>query len=112
MENFVFLSSWYDVIKAYEDTGQKDVANAIAKEIITYGVTGDTTTTDPLISGIVRGMCTAQIKKPNARGGRPPKYDKSEIIALCQQKKSEDVAKQLGCSVKTVQRALAADYDI
>ena len=116
MNDFVFLANWYDVIKAYDDAGQEDMASAIAKEIIIYGVTGDTRTTDPLIYGIVKGLCTDQIKRPKARnahhikkGGRPPKYDKSEIVALYKQWNSEeDIAKQLGCSVKTVQRALAA----
>jgi len=121
MNDFIFLANWYDIIKAYEDAGQSDMANAIAKEIITYGVTGDTRTTDPLIYGIVKGLCTAQMSKPKSRssvangkkGGRPPKYNQDEIVTLYKQWQSEeDIAKQLGCSVKTVQRALAtADLD-
>jgi DNA-directed RNA polymerase specialized sigma24 family protein len=116
MNDFIFLANWYDVIKAYDDAGQSDMANAIAKEIIIYGTTGDTRTTDPLIYGIVRGLCTDQIKRPKSRvqsitngkkGGRPPKYDKTEIVSLYKRWQSEeDIAKQLGCSVKTVQRAL------
>lgn len=124
MNDFIFLENWYDIIKAYDDAGQYDMASAIAKEIITYGVTGDTRTTDPLIYGIVRGLCTAQITRPKPRGaksvatgnkgGRPPKYNQDEIISLYKQWRSEeDIAKQLGCSVKTVQRALAnADDEI
>lgn len=123
MNDFIFLENWYDVIKAYEDAGQPDMASAIAKEIITYGVTGDTKTTDPLIYGIVRGLCTAQMNRPKPRstqsianskkGGRPPKYDKTEIVSLYKQWQSEEeIAKQLDCSVKTVQRALMdADLD-
>jgi hypothetical protein len=123
MNDFIFLANWYDVIKAYDDAGQSDMANAIAKEIIIYGATGDTRTTDPLIYGIVRGLCADQIKRPKSRsvqsiangkkGGRPPKYDKTEIVSLYKQWQSEEeIAKQLGCSVKTVQRALMdADSD-
>ena len=119
MNDFVFLANWYDVIKAYDDAGQSDIANAIAKEIIIYGVTGDTRTTDPLIYGIVRGMCTAQIKKVKARnpgsakGGRPKVYKTEDIIDLSNNGLSlQDIADNLGCSVKTVQRALAnADSD-
>jgi DNA-directed RNA polymerase specialized sigma24 family protein len=123
MNDFIFLANWYDVIKAYDDAGQEDMANAIAKEIIIYGATGDTRTTDPLIYGIVRGLCADQIKRPKSRsaqsiangkkGGRPPKYDKTEIVSLYKQWQSEeDIAKQLGCSIKTVQRALMdADSD-
>lgn len=115
MNNFIFLSNWYDVIKAYDDAGQPDIANAIAKEIINYGVTGDTKTTDPLIYGIVRGMCAAQIKQVKARasnGGRPKKYKTDDIIDLSNRGLSpQDIADNLGCSVKTVQRALANSDD-
>ena len=112
--DFIFLSSWYDVIKAYDDDGQSDMANAIAKEIITYGVTGDTTTTNPLIYGLVRGICSGKINRPKARvgnkGGRPPKYDRNQMLKLRNDGLSEqDIADNLGCSVKTVQRALAED---
>lgn len=122
MNDFIFLNNWYDIIKAYDDAGQPDMANAIAKEIIIYGVTGDTKTTDPLIYGIVKGLCTDQIKRPKARhsiengkkGGRPPKYDKSQMIELrCQGLTDQEIANTIGCTVKTVQRALAnADDEI
>ena len=120
MNDFIFLENWYDIIKAYDDAGQPDMASAIAKEIIIYGVTGDTRTTNPLIYGIVKGMCATQITRPKQKsiatrnkGGRPPKYNQDEIVSLYKQWHSEaDIAKQLGCSVKTVQRALAvADPD-
>ena len=119
MNDFIFLENWYDIIKAYDDAGQPDMASDIAKEIITYCVTGDTRTTNPLIYGIVRGLCATQITRPKPKntkstangnkGGRPPKYNQDEIVSLYKQWHSEeDIAKQLGCSVKTVQRALAA----
>lgn len=123
MNDFIFLANWYDIIKAYDDAGQPDMANAIAKEIIIYAVTGDTRTTDPLIYGIVRGLCTDQIKRPKARynhsiengkkGGRPKKYNPDDMIALRNQGLTDqEIADNLGCSVKTVQRALAeADSD-
>lgn len=114
MNDFIFLSNWYDVIKAYDDAGQSDMANAIAKEIVIYGTTGDTKTTDPLIYGIVRGMCSTQIKrvKPrdasSAKGGRPKKYKTEDIIDLFNRGLTcQDIADNLGCSVKTVQRTLA-----
>lgn len=120
IHNFVFMASWYDVIEAYDKMGRSDVAGAIAKEIITYGVTGQVTTADPLILGIVRGMCTTLIDKSKTRyiasikngqkGGRPTTYDAELIISLHNQGLSpQDIADNLGCSVKTVKRALAAD---
>jgi DNA-directed RNA polymerase specialized sigma24 family protein len=117
MNDFIFLANWYDIIKAYDDAGQSDMANAIAKEIIIYGTTGDTQTTDPLIYGIVRGLCTDQIKRPKSRvqsiangkkGGRPPKYDKVTMIELHNQGLTDqEVADSMGCTLKTVQRALS-----
>ena len=104
MNDFIFLANWYDVIKAYEDAGQTDMANSIAREIINYGVTGYIKTTDPLICGLVKGMCA----KPKSKVGRPSKYSQDKIITLHKQQHSDnDIAKQLGCSVKTIQRALA-----
>lgn len=121
MNDFIFLANWYDIIKAYDDAGQSDMANAIAKEIIIYGTTGDTRTTDPLICGIVRGLCTDQIKRPKSRvqsiangkkGGRPPKYDKATMIELHSQGLTDqEVADSMGCALKTVQRALANAND-
>ena len=112
MNDFMFRANWYDVIKAYDDAGQTDTANAIAKEIITYGVTGNTKTTDPLIYGIVKGVCSDQIKRVN-KGGRPPKYDVDDMFALHDQGLSEqDIADNLGCNIRTVQRALAKKDEI
>ena len=117
MNDFIFLANWYDVIKAYEDAGQEDMASAIAKEIIIYGVTGDTETTDPLIYGIVRGMCTAQMNRPKSRniqsiangkkGGRPPEYSPEVIRQMYKDGATiQEIADALGCNKRTVQRAL------
>lgn len=123
MNDFIFLENWYDIIKAYDDAGQPEMASAIAKEIITYCVTGDTRTTDPLLYGIVRGLCASQVTRPKARyansiengkkGGRPPKYDKNKMLELRSNGMTDqEIAKNLGCTPKTVQRTLAlADSD-
>jgi hypothetical protein len=71
-----------------------------------------------LIYGIVRGLCTDQIKRPKARcyhsiengkkGGRPKKYNDKDILDLSNQGLThQEIADNLCCSVKTVQRALA-----
>lgn len=107
MHDFVFLTHWYDVIKAYDDAGQHDVAGAIAKEIITYGVTEQTTTDNPFISSLVKGMCQRAGIHIN-KGGRPKKYSVNDILLLRDQGLSfQDIADKLGCSAKTVQRKLA-----
>lgn len=119
-ENFVFYADWIDVIKAYDDSGQSDLAGEITKQIMYYGVTGEMTSTDPIITGLVNAMCAALIEKSknryNAcrnngqRGGRPNLFDKDAIMKLREQGLShQEIADQLGCSKKTVQRKLGID---
>ena len=121
-ENFVFYADWIDVIKAYDDSGQSDLAGELSKQIVYYGVTGEMTSTDPIITGLVNAMCAALIEKSKnrynacksngARGGRPKQYDPAEIIALRDSGMSdEEITKQLGCNLRTVQRALNNNED-
>ncbi len=121
-ENFVFYADWIDVMKAYDDSGQSDLAGELAKQIVYYGVTGEMTSKDPIITGLVNAMCVALIEKSknryNAcktngqRGGRPKQYDHEEILVLHDSGLSdEEIAKQLGCNLRTVQRALADNED-
>lgn len=121
-ENFVFYADWIDVIKAYDDSGQSDLAGELAKQIVYYGVTGEMTSKDTIITGLVNAMCVALIEKSknryNAcknngqRGGRPRQYDPEEIATLHDSGLSdEQIAEQLGCNLRTVQRALADTND-
>lgn len=118
-ENFLFLASWHDILEGYDSAGKPEIASEIAKQIIYYGVTGQMTSEDPIVTSIVTGMCSALIDKSKKRyntcvangkkGGRPKQYSDEDILSLHEQGLSEqDIADNLGCSVKTVQRALAA----
>lgn len=118
-ENFLFLASWHDLIEGYEAAGKPEMASELAKQIIYYGVTGEMTTDDPVIVGTVMGMCAALIDKSKKRyntcvangkrGGRPKQYNVEDMMYLRNQGLSDqDIADNLGCSVKTVQRTLAA----
>ena len=122
-ENFLFLASWHDILEGYDNAGKPEIASELAKQIIYYGVTGEMTSDDPIITGTVTGMCSALIDRSKKRyntcvangkqGGRPKRYSDEEIIRLHQQGLSEqEIADNLGCSVKTVQRALAVDDEI
>ncbi len=117
-ENFLFLASWHDILEGYDNAGKPEVASEIAKQIIYYGVTGQMTSNDPIVTSTVTGMCAALIDRSKKRyntcvangkqGGRPKKYSDDDIISLYRQGLSpQEIADNLQCSVKTVQRALA-----
>lgn len=117
-ENFLFLASWHDILEGYETAGKPEMASELAKQIIYYGVTGKMTSDDPIIVGTVMGMCATLIDKSKRRynscvangkkGGRPKAYNSEDILHLQSQGLTEqEIAENLGCSVKTVQRALA-----
>ena len=116
-ENFVCIASWRDAIVALEKSNGREVANELARQILDYGITGEFTTDDPLIIGLMNAMCVPIIDKSKRRysacmangrqGGRPTKYDPEAIRTLRARGLShQQIAEQLGCSKKTVQRAL------
>jgi hypothetical protein len=116
-ENFLFLASWHDILEGYDSAGKPEIASELAKQIIYYGVTGEMTSNDPVITGTVTGMCAALIDKSKKRyntcvangkkGGKPEQFKADDVWRLHQQGLSEqEIAKELGCSVKTVQRKL------
>jgi hypothetical protein len=116
-ENFLFLASWYDILEGYDSAGKPEIASELAKQIIYYGVTGKMTSDDPIITGTVNGMCATLIDKSKKRyntcvvngkkGGKPEQFTAEDVWRLHQQGLSEqEIADNLGCSVKTVQRKL------
>lgn len=112
-ENFVFLSSWVDAIEAYDNAGQPELAGELAKQIIYYGTKRQMTTDNPIIEGVVKAMCVALIDKSKKRyqscrnngskGGRPEEYPVAEMVKLrAAGLTNEEIADNLGCSIKTV----------
>lgn len=119
-ENFLFMASWHDILEGYDAAGKPEIASEIAKQIIYYGVTGKITSNDPIVASTVTGMCAAVIDKSKKRyntcvangkrGGRPRQYNLEEIAMLHDSGLSdEQIAEQLGCNLRTVQRALSND---
>lgn len=123
-ENFVFYGSWKEHLNGLSELCGDDVAKEVAWQIINYGTTKNFDTEDQKIVNMVNGMCRDLIDSAKKRreisigngkqGGRPKKYDIDNMLALREQGLSaQDIADNLGCSVKTVRRALAeADDEI
>lgn len=121
-ENFLFLASWHDILEGYDSAGKPDVASELAKQIIYYGVTGEMTSSDPVITGTVTGMCATLIDNSKKRynncvangkqGGKPEQFKAEDVQQLYEQGLSmREIAAKLGCSVKTVRRKLNENGD-
>ena len=122
-ENFIFYGSWKEHLNGLKELCGEDVAKEVAWQIINYGTYKDFDTEDKNIINMVNGMCRDLIISAKKRreasvtngrqGGRPTKYSVDDMLALrAQGLSNQDIADNLGCSVKTVQRALAvADAD-
>ena len=121
-DNFVFYASWLDALNGLDETNSREFANEFLRQIVIYGVTGEIETDNPMIVGFINAMCKDLLDKSKKRhkaciengnrGGRPKQYDDDEMRALYQQGMSvEDIATKMGCSIKTVQRALSIPYD-
>lgn len=122
-ENFIFYGSWKEHLNGLKELCGEDVAKEVAWQIINYGTTKAFDTEDQKIINMVNGMCRDLIISAKKRreasiangkqGGRPKKYSAEEMLTLRSQGLSpQDIAQALGCSVKTVQRALAEDDEI
>ena len=117
-ENFIFYGSWKEHLNGLKDLCGEDVAKEVAWQIINYGTTKGFDTEDQKIINMVNGMCRDLIDSAKKRretsiangkqGGRPKKYSVDDMLTLKSKGLSiQDIADNLGCSVKTVQRALA-----
>lgn len=122
-ENFIFYGSWKEHLDGLTELCGEDVAKEVAWQIINYGTTKEFDTSDQKIINMVNGMCRDLIDSAKKRreasvtngtkGGRPKKYSVEDMLDLRSKGLSlQDIADNLGCSVKTVQRTLAlADAD-
>lgn len=122
-ENFVFYASWLDALSGLDQTNSREFANEFLRQIVIYGVTGEIETNDPMTIGFINAMCKDLVEKSKKRhkacvengnrGGRPKQFNDEEIIALHDQGLSEqDIADNLGCALRTVQRAIAKKDEI
>ena len=118
-ENFIFYGSWKEHLNGLKELCGEDVAKEVAWQIINYGTYKGFDTDDQKIIDIVNGMCRDLIDSAKKRreksaangrqGGRPTKYSVEDMVDLRNKGLSlQEIADNLGCNVKTVQRALAA----
>ena len=121
-ENFVFYGSWKEHLNGLKELCGEDVVKEVAWQIINYGTTKEFDTDDQNIINMVNGMCRDLIISAKKRrdasvtngkqGGRPTKYNIDEIRVLKDRGLSpKQIADELGCAIKTVQRALATIDD-
>ena len=116
-ENFVFYGSWKEHLDGLRALCGDDVAKEVVWQIVNYGTSKEFDTDDQKIINMVNGMCRDLITSAKKRrlasiengkqGGRPRKYDPDEIRALSESGLSpQDIADNLGCTIRTVQAAL------
>lgn len=114
-DGFVFFRS---VWESYQELKRKDtvLAEKFLTAVIEYGLEGEYDESDPLINALMGGV-TISIDNAHSRrvasqdngskGGRPKLYSSEKIAELVAQgRTSQQIADELGCSLKTVQRAL------
>lgn len=120
---FIFFESWDRYLDTLEEDKDINYVNAVARAIIKYGLYGDCQTDDETIKRKVDAVCSDVINNTKARyaasvqngnmGGRPTKYDPDAIRQLKEKGLSQQqIADKLGCSLKTVQRALGDEDEI
>ena len=111
-ESFVFYRTFKDTIDNIPD---KDLQLLVYKAITDYGITGDYDKSNPMVVAFMQKIIFQIDRAQNhydktvgngGKGGAKTKYDRDEIRGLyIQGKDKNDIAKMLGCSVRTVERA-------
>lgn len=118
-KSFVFFSSWERYLKTLELDRDIDYVNAVARAIIQYGISGEIESEDETILSRVEAVCADLMQssserynaavKGGAQGGRPRSYDKETIQQMYKDGiPIQTIADTLGCSKRTVQRAIDA----
>lgn len=116
-ENFIFYGSWREHLDGLKELCDRDLAKEVAWQIINYGTSKEFDTKDQKVINIVNGMCRDLIESAKSRrqasvsngkqGGRPSRYDPNTIRQMHQDGMSPtEIADKLGCTKRTVQRAL------
>ena len=122
-KSFVFFSSWERYLKTLELDKDINYVNAVARAIIQYGISGEIESDDPTILSRVEAVCADLMQSSTARynaavkgattGGRPREHDPEVIQQMHKDGiPIQTIADTLGCSKRTVQRAIDAIDEI
>lgn len=115
---FIFFESWERYLKTLELDRDRNYVNEVCRAIVQYGLYGECETTDKTILQRVDAVCLDLMNNAKARyaaakkggnnsTGRPPTYDPDAIKQMYKDGASiQIIADTLGCSKRTVQRAL------
>lgn len=112
-ENFVFYGRWRNLIEGFDE----ETAKEILWQIMLFGTSGEITTDNPMIQAIITGAIECNMTKAKNRynaalkaKGRSQQYSSNQIKSLnAQGMDNQEIASKLGCSLRTVQRALQED---
>ena len=121
-ENFVFYGSWKEHLNGLKDLCDRETAKEVAWQIINYGTEKEFDTDDQKIINMVNGMCRDLIVSAKKRrlasiengkqGGRPKKYKDEDILDLFNKGLThQEIADNLGCNVRTIERKLKENGD-
>lgn len=114
-DGFAFLQTFIQTVESLQESNP-ELANKLLRAIVDYGIYRDYNRGDPIIDAMMVSIMYAidraadrydQAKAIGAKGGAEKKFDESQILELkAQGWTHKQIADELGCSTKTVQRAI------
>lgn len=106
-EQFMFKKELLEIANTLEVT-TPGTGGKFLYAVAQYGIYGEFVDEDPVIVAAMAGARSlVGPSAEKAKTGRPRQYDPQLIADLARQGwRTQDIAKHLGCSLRTVQRAL------
>ena len=116
-DNFVFYGSWRETLEGFAEDFGEEYAHEALWNLMLCATAGDIKTNKKSIIKWINGSCVNNINSAKDRyakavengkkGGRPTEVNSEQITELkAEGLTNTQIANELGCSTKTVQRAL------
>lgn len=116
-DSFIFYKGWAETAKGFAEDFGEDFAKEMIWALIYYVCFGEIVTEKKSIIKWIEGDCLRVIQAAKKRhdasietgklGGRPPKINKDEVLALRQDGKTvKEIAEVLGCSRDGIEKIL------